>query len=363
MVRWLILLFLGNLLYAQVASAQQDTISAKKVENLNITAYPVLFFLPETRWGAGGASVVTFRLPGEGPESRPSSFNGGVAYTQNKQLLFFFPYSLYKNNNDLKVIGEIGYYIYFYNHYGIGNESSKEDQEIYDVNYPRIHTSMLQRFGDFYLGIKTKYDNYNITEIKSDGLLTSNQWASQGGGQLLTYGPLVQYDTKDFQFHPTKGWLAEAGLITSKSGVLSDATFTKLHVDARYYKSIKNEHIIASNIYFGHIWGDVPFSELFYYGSNKRARGFSDRRFKDRSILVMQSEYRFPIWRWLGGVAFGATSAVGQGTSDLFSNRFRWTGGGGLRIILNEEDRVRLRLDYAFSEEGTNFYLTANNAF
>jgi len=286
-----------------------------------------------------------------------------VAYTQNKQLLFFFPYSLYKNSDDIKVIGEIGYYIYFYNHYGIGNDSNLSDQEIYDVKYPRIHTSVLHRFGDFYLGIKTRYDNYDITELKEGGLLVNDQWASQGGGQLLTYGPLVQYDTKDFQFHPSKGWLAEAGLITSKEGILSDATFTKFHLDARHYMSLMDNHIIASNVYFGHIWGDVPFSELFYYGSNKRARGFADRRFKDRSFLAVQSEYRFPIWRWLGGVTFLSTSAVGDGTDDLFDNTFRWTGGGGLRITLNEADRVRLRLDYAFSEEGTNFYLTANNAF
>lgn len=350
-------------LFSSVSFAQKDTVALEEVKNFTVTAYPVLFFLPETRWGAGGASVVTFRLPGEGSNTRPSSFNGGVAYTQNKQLLFFFPYNLYKNNNDLKVIGELGYYIYFYNHYGIGNESNVEDQEIYDVKYPRIHTSVLQRFGNFYLGIKTRYDNYDITEVKQEGILTTDQWALQGGGQIFTYGPLVQYDTKDYQFHPTKGWLAETGLITTKRGIFSDATFTKFHLDAAYYKSIKNDHIIASQVYFGHIWGDVPFSELFYFGSSKRGRGFADRRFKDRSFLAVQSEYRFPIWRWLGGVAFGSTSAVGGGVSDLADNRFRWTGGGGLRITLNEKDRVRLRLDYAFSEEGTNFYFTANNAF
>ena len=363
MIRIVLLFLFCTVCYSQLSLGQKDSVEVDEVKNFSVTAYPVLFYLPETRWGGGGASVVTFRVPGEGPETRPSSFNGGVAYTQNKQLLFFFPYSLYKNNNDLKVIGEIGYYIYFYNHYGIGNESQLKDQEIYDVTYPRIHTSVLQRFGNFYVGVKTRYDNYNITELKEGGLLENDEWAVQGGGQILSYGPLIQYDTKDYHFHPTKGWLSEIGLITTKEGVLSDATFTKFHLDARQYSSFRKKHIIASNVYFGHIWGDVPFSELFYYGSNKRARGFSDRRYKDRSFLAVQSEYRFPIWKWLGGVAFGATSAVGDGTSDLFSNRFRCTGGGGLRITLDEEDRVRLRLDYAFSEEGSNFYLTANNAF
>ncbi len=358
-----LILFVFISLVCSYASAQKDTVEVEETSNFKITAYPVLFYLPETRFGAGGASVVTFRLKGEGAATRPSSFNGGVAYTQNKQLLFFFPYSLYKNNDDLKVIGEIGYYIYFYNHYGIGNESKLEDQEIYDVNYPRIHTSILQRFGNFYVGAKTRYDNYDITDLKLDGILENDNWAAQGGGQILSYGPLIQYDTKDYQFHPSKGWLAEFGLITSNEGILSDATYTKIHFDIRQYYSLKTDHIIASNVYFGNIWGDVPFSELFYYGSGKRARGYADRRFKDRTMMIVQSEYRCPLWRWLGGVVFGATSAVSNNTSNLFNNRFRWSGGVGLRITLNEKDRVRLRLDYAFSEEGTNFYLTANNAF
>ena len=363
MKKVLILFLLFSTVIMEQSIAQSDTLENELPKKVSVTGYPVMFYLPETRWGAGGACLVTFRLSGESNETRPSSFNGGVAYTQNKQLLFFFPYNLYKNNNALKVIGELGYYTYFYNHYGIGNESDQEDREIYDVKYPRIHTSVLQRFGDFYVGVKTRYDNYNITELKEGGLLANDKWATQGGGQIFTFGPLIQYDTKDYQFHPSKGWLSEVGLITSKEGVLSDATFTKFHLDARHYGSFKKDHIIASNVYLGHIWGDVPFSELFYYGSNKRARGLSDRRFKDRSFLAIQSEYRFPIWSWLGGVAFASTSAVGEGTNDLLSNRFRWTGGGGLRLTLNKEDRVRLRFDYAFSEEGTNFYLTANNAF
>lgn len=363
MIRLLFVFFVSSFCFTYSCCAQEDSLVTPEIKKFSVTAYPVLFYLPETRWGAGGACLVTFRLPGEGPETRPSSFNGGVAYTQNKQLLFFFPYNIYKDNNDKKILGELGYYNYFYNHYGIGNESNLEDQEIYDVRYPRIHTSLLQRFGDFYVGIKTRYDNYNITNVEQDGLLVNDEWASQGGGQIFTYGPLIQYDTKDFHFHPSKGWLSEVGLITSRNGILSDATFTKFHIDARQYSSFKEEHIIASNVYLGHIWGDVPFSELFYYGSNKRARGLADRRFKDRSFLAIQSEYRFPIWRWLGGVAFGSTSAVGSGAEDLLGNRFRWTGGGGFRLTLNKKDRVRLRLDYAFSEEGTNFYLTANNAF
>ncbi len=353
--------FIGTISFSLCQTKSTTLIDT--TSNFHVSAYPVLFYLPETRIGFGGASVVTFRLPTENTDTRPSSFNAGIAYTQNKQLLFFFPYRLYKCSNSIKIIGEIGYYKYFYNHYGIGNDSQLENQETYDVTYPRLHTSALRRFGNLYLGIKTRYDNYRITKLKEGGLLQNDNWATQGGGEIFSIGPLIQYDTKDYEFHPSNGWFVELGAILAKEGILSDASFTKIHLDIRNYRALKPNHIIATNIYMGSIWGDVPFSELFYFGSSKRARGFSDRRYMARSILVTQTDYRFPIWGRFGGVLFGATSVVGDGLSALHRNTYRWSGGFGIRFCLDKKDRVRLRIDQAFTAEGNNFYLTANQAF
>lgn len=61
------LLLLGFILLVGKAGAQSDSIKIVETKKMSITAYPVLFYLPETRWGVGAASVVTFRLPGEGP--------------------------------------------------------------------------------------------------------------------------------------------------------------------------------------------------------------------------------------------------------------------------------------------------------
>ncbi len=72
----LFLLMSFIVLLASKIIAQPDSLRTDAVKNISVTAYPVIFYLPETRWGGGAASVVTFRLPREGPETRPSSFNG-----------------------------------------------------------------------------------------------------------------------------------------------------------------------------------------------------------------------------------------------------------------------------------------------
>lgn len=356
--------FFSIFFLASASSFAQHKAEVDTTDNCNAIIYPVIFYLPETSFAFGSASVITFRLPGENYSSRPSSLNAGAAYTLNKQLLIYFPYKIFKDQNKWILQGELGYYIYLYNHFGIGNESSQTDEETYDVTYPRIHTALSRKCGQVYLGIKTRYDNYDITRIKENGLLENDPWAARGGGQIFSYGPIIQYDTKDFEFHPTSGWFAELSSVTAINGILSDAnTYTKVKFEISKYFSLKDNHIIATNVYAGQIFGDAPFSELFFVGTDKRSRGMSNRRFKDNALLAFQSEYRFPIWNWVEGVAFGSGSVVSDELPQVLGNKIRYTGGAGVRFVVNRQDRVRVRIDYAISDEGSNSYLTINHAF
>lgn len=355
----IIFIFFWSLTYP----LQAQKIEVDTADRYDILVYPIIFYLPETKFGFGGASVITFRLPGEAADSRPSSMNAGMAYTLNKQLLMYFPYKLYKDHNRWLLKGEIGYYVYLYNHFGIGNDSRLEDEETYDVDYPRLHMALSRRFGSLYVGATTRYDNYKIRGVSEGGLLRTDPWARQDGGQLFTVGPILTFDTKDYEFHPSRGFLIELSFIKSFDGFLSDASYTQLRLNAAHYLKIYRETILATNVYYGQVNGDAPFSELFFVGNDKRARGYANRRFKANSLFVMQSELRFPIWKRLEGVAFIASSVLADQPSQLYENDARLSGGGGVRFVINKQDRVRLRLDYAFSEEGSNSYFTVNHAF
>jgi outer membrane translocation and assembly module TamA len=93
-------------------------------------------------------------------------------------------------------------------------------------------------------------------------------------------------------------------------------------------------------------------------------RGFQDRRFLDKDVLVLQSEYRFPIYKKVHGVCFASTGTVAHTYSDLLYNPYKLSYGLGLRYVLNEKDRVRLRMDYGRTlHEGGAFYITINDAF
>jgi len=129
-------------------SAQNDSISSvyNAKEDFSVSAFPIAFFLPETGLAFGGLGMTVFNA-GKEKAWRKSQVQLGVAYTLKKQFLLFVPYELYLKNN-WKFSGELGYYRYFYNYYGIGVNSLENDLETYDANFPRLISSLLYRFND-----------------------------------------------------------------------------------------------------------------------------------------------------------------------------------------------------------------------
>ncbi len=133
------------LLQSVHAQTEADTIHAlKKIKALG---FPVISYTPETRTGYGIAGVATFRL-GENPTAtKPSQVSLGLGYTQNKQQLYYIPFTLYTNRNQYYIYGEAGYYKYNYYFYGIG--AQEVPRELYSVDYPRMRLTVLRQWACF----------------------------------------------------------------------------------------------------------------------------------------------------------------------------------------------------------------------
>ena len=93
------------------------------------------------------------------------------------------------------------------------------------------------------------------------------------------------------------------------------------------------------------------------------ALGHADRRFIDKNLAVVQAEYRFPIYKRLRGVAFGALGNVGETYGSIVSTDLKLSGGAGLRFQLNKKIMNHLRVDLAASKEGFQFYFTVGESF
>lgn len=356
-------LFILTLLFCWLGFSQKkDSISTDKP--LKLQVLPVLFYLPETGLGYGALGVGTWRFKNEPQESRPSSAQVAISLTTKNQFLLFAPFELYFKNENWRVLGELGYYKYFYNFYGLGDASQEADFETYGVTFPRFRATLMnQVMPNVFVGMGYELDSYSNLEIEENGILDATQISGKNGGGIVSnLGLRIFYDSRDNIFFPTKGFFIEGSAYTGVEFLGSSFAYSKFISDNRYYQQLKGNHILAANAFLGITTGDTPLYELFNVGS-RRTRGFNDRRFQDNNELSLALEYRFPIAGRFGGVTFVSSGTVASNFNGLFNASYKNSGGLGLRYLLNKDDGIRIRVDYGLSSEGGNLYFTVREAF
>ncbi len=356
---YLTLLLLGWFLTV-FGQETKDTLAKRN----RIFGVPIVFFAPETDWGFGAAGIYTFRLKGESLQSNPSQLQLGFAYTLNKQILLYLPYQLFKNEERLKIYGELGYYLYTYQFFGVGNATREEDLEFYDVNFPRIRLNVLKQvYPNIFIGGRYWLDDFKIQKVEEGGFLDQENITGSQGGFLSGLGAVGNYDTRDNIFFPTKGIFAEIVAFQNGKFVGSDFNFSKLYIDISSFWNF-GEQVLATNFYGEFTKGEVPFNQLSLLGGPKRMRGFFEGRFRDHHFVSWQGEYRFPLfWKWLRGVAFVGVGEVAGTFSDFELANFKFNYGTGLRILVNQKEKVYIRLDAGFGENTSGFYITIGEAF
>lgn len=126
----------------------------------------------------------------------------------------------------------------------------------------------------------------------------------------------------------------------------------------------KNKNVVAVNLYGVATLGTVPFNELTLIGGTRRMRGYFEGRFRDRNMLMAQTEFRRELFWNFGFVAFAACGVVSKNIENFEVQNVKPIGGVGLRYRLSQDEKINLRLDYGIGESGSSgFYLTIGEAF
>jgi len=208
------------------------------------------------------------------------------------------------------------------------------------------------------------------------------------GGFVNPLGVSLVYTSRDEVLEPTHGWRAILKVAHTNRALQSDFQFTRVDADVGYlYPIWRKGHVIGARLNGGFIAGprrDIPFWELERLGGDDTLRGFFPRRFLGTQRVLLNLEYRFPIYAFdffdiwhvrIGGAVFGEAGRVFISDSEL-RNEFRlnqsvidrvvsdlqYSYGGGLRIALSQA--LVARIDVGFSDEETGLvYLAFGQAF
>lgn len=355
-------------------NAQSDTLhtQAKSPNRLKAIVLPAPFYTPDTKWGGGVAGLLTFNFPKDSLNARRSSVTVGVAYTQLNQFLLYFPFQLFPKNQKYWISGEVGYFKYVFNYFGTGNQIRQDfiDRldslyiEKYDARFPRIRLSVSKKIGKgLYLGMRYVFDDFNFTKRNPNGQLIEGKVTGSNGGRISGGGLVVNYDTRNSLFYPTRGWLVEGLLYTEGGYSGSDFDYQKFVVDASKYYTIGKKSVLAFNGVVSLAAGDVPFHQMPVIGGTKKMRGYFEGTYRDENLLMLQSEYRFPLFWRLGGVVFGGLGEVSDKPNQWNFDHVRYNMGAGIRFTLDKVQRINMRLDYGIGYRSTGFYLTIGEAF
>jgi outer membrane protein insertion porin family len=174
-------------------------------------------------------------------------------------------------------------------------------------------------------------------------------------------GLKFRFDTRDSQIHPRRGVRLDLQAEKTMTALGSDWGYAKVRLETSAYRSLFNRnHVAAIRLWTQHIAGDAPYEELSKIGDSWTGRGFKADRFLDRAMALASVEYRFPIYRKVGGVLFTDAGRVWPRLSEFGFKNWHADAGLGLRYYL---ENFVARLDVGKSREGTRIFFNFGQVF
>jgi outer membrane protein assembly factor BamA len=327
---------------------------------------PFAGYSPETNFAFGAVGIATSNFGTDTVKQRPSSAQLALVYTLNKQLYFYIPYQLFFDEQKYSVYGEVGYYEYNYEFFGIGNNPTQPANysEEYFVNYPRVRVTALRKLTTIlYAGVKYSYDYFQITKEQPGGELITDSIPGSKGGGVSGLGAAFIIDSRDNIFFPSRGVYVETFLQPFTTWEGSDFKYTLFSVTASKYIATFKNQVLAFNLYYESAAGTAPFYELPYIGGETVLRGLYEGTFRNNYATALQGEYRFHIWRFIGGDVFGDMGEVFHTPHEASTTLLHYTYGGGLRFQVDPVQKINLRGDMGIYKGQPAFYFTYGEAF
>ncbi|MDX2303411.1 MAG: BamA/TamA family outer membrane protein [Microscillaceae bacterium] len=354
----------------------EDTLQEKK---RGFLVLPIIVYAPETSLRLGVIGAKLFKLGGEGTQL--STLKIPISYTINNQFKARLSHELYLNQNRYILDGHVEFSSVPLFFYGIGPNTEQDAEEIYTSRLIQVEQDFFRKVSkNFFVGGRFVFNNQKITEtigeeslLEVDGLIPGNR-----GGTVSGLGLLLRWDRRDHVINSGQGTYLQADLTTYPSWLGSDFVFTKLNLDFRAFKPLLNHrHLLALQVLIEKNWGDPPFDFLALLGGDVIMRGHYQGRFRDKTLVAMQLEYRLPLFRkeWIpepgklkfwqrwGMVFFAGTGTVGEELSDSFPRNLKMSLGLGLRFLAFNKERLNIRIDFGFGSQLPGYYLNVKEAF
>jgi hypothetical protein len=342
-------------------SPEQD-----EVQRFTILPLPTIDVTPETSLALGGVALMTFR-PWD--SARPSQAEVEATLTLERQAILDTEVDLFLPEDRGLVSIRAALMRFPESYWGLGPETLGEAEERYDNRRLDLAIDPLWRpVGGLFVGPSAAvFGMWGVEPESPNALLAQGEVIGSDGGWSVGTGAAVIWEGRDKRLNPGPG--STYGLVRALSfqpALGSDFRFDRLELDGRIYPKLGALRLAFQGMALLHT-GAPPFRQLALQGGEPLGRGLYTGRFRDLHLVGTQGEVRQHIvWR-VGVVGFAGASVVGDDLAALMQNPWRPSVGGGLRVRVDDQDDINLRLDLAWADDGEGgaigFYAGFGEAF
>lgn len=356
------------------AKNTSQKIKNRRQQNTSFAILPSVNYSIVTGFSAGANTVNTFKVS-QLADTRPSSIRTFTNYSQYKQLVSILNTNIWTKANKINLLGDIRFYKFPANTYGLGGNTTFDDANLVDYRHIRFYQVALRKVSkNFDIGFGYHLDyHWKIHEINAEELEETDlqQYGlttkSTSSGLSLN----IQHDSRDNNSNTTSGNYANLQYRYNTTLLGSNQNWQSVVLDCRKYIRFpsNSDNILALWNYdwisFG---GNAPYFDLpsigwdAYYNTG---RGYPIGRFRSKTLLYFETEYRFAITRngLLRGVVFGNAQSLAnypnRGMSKIIPG-----GGGGIRIKWNKLNNTIIAFDYGLGIGGSQgFVFNINEVF
>jgi outer membrane protein insertion porin family len=168
------------------------------------------------------------------------------------------------------------------------------------------------------------------------------------GSQLIArVTPALTLERRDDPLDPKRGSLHLLSVEGGGGPVGGEVDFVKGRLETHWFLDWLPPTVLALSARVGLAtpFGDTPalaIEDRFFAGGSTTVRGFRKDRLGPRDAagnptggdaqVILNAEWRFPIWGWLGGAVFVDSGAVTREVGDLGPGEFETAVGAGVRL-------------------------------
>jgi outer membrane protein assembly factor BamA len=248
--------------------------------------------------------------------------------------------------------------------WGIGNDTPDLDsagyiRKIFWANF-ECDISVL---GSLKLGLNYDLNTTSIEDKQTNPFLLSGSVTGTDGGFSSGVGLVLFVDTRNNAFSPSDGGYYKLSFLNAAPWVGSNFTFTRWILDVRHYRALAEPLVLALHLYGSAMSGDPPFYMLPALGGDNIMRGYYEGRYRDKIYMATQAEMRVKLTRRWGFVAFAGVGDVSGDFAGFKLKEIKPSYGLGVRYMLDTQELLNVRADFAWGRDTNGMYFNAKEAF